>query len=241
MAGYRLSGRRRHRRPHTGRPQAGGLHDRYLDTLDLRLPGPGRARDAVLAEIADGLQLATDRNLATGLPAEQAAHNAETEFGDPAQVAAAFAPELVVGQARRTLRAFLLTGPLVGVWWLVLLAPRPWRLDPVELWAAIPALPLLGAGVATAVTALAATGPVRTWLPEISPRGALTATQAVALICIIGDLTVLGVLAGRVLSGADAVSALAAVATTASLLRLAYATGRVGAGRQTRSDLAANG
>jgi hypothetical protein len=54
------------------------------------------------------------------------------------------------------------------------------------------------------------------WLPESSPRRALTATIAVAALVLLGDLTVLAVYAGSNMPAQP----LAALAITASLLRI---------------------
>jgi len=61
--------------------------------------------------------------------------------------------------------ALLIIGPLVGLWWLLLLAPRPWPPGPGVLWAASPDLPLVGVAVAAAVVILASTGSLIRWLP----------------------------------------------------------------------------
>ena len=43
------------------------------------------------------------------------------QFGSPYAVADAFGGELATGYARRTIAWFIATGPLVGIWWLLLL------------------------------------------------------------------------------------------------------------------------
>ncbi len=196
----------------------------YLAVLADRLHGPRRARVAVLEEINDGLREAIARHGRLGLPPVSAARAAIAEFGTPTAVVAAFAGELAMAQARRTVTALILTGPLVGVWWLLLLAPRPWRPDPVALWAAIPALPLIAAAVVVAVAVLVTTGRLTRWLPETAPRRALTATTAVGLACLAGDLTVLGTLVARAVTAPDSLPlALAGAAAAASLIRLSCA------------------
>ena len=67
--------------------------DDYLAQLAARLPGPARARQAILAELHDGLVEATHTRLTGGAsPAQAAAAAAVTVFGDPTTIAAAFTP-----------------------------------------------------------------------------------------------------------------------------------------------------
>ena len=77
-----------------------------------------------------------------------------------------------------------MTGPLVGVWWLLVLYPTPWRSGVVALFAAIPVFPLIIAAIATAAGTFATTGRLMRWLPEASPRQALLATITVAASAI---------------------------------------------------------
>lgn len=210
----------------------------YLAALADRLGGPRRARVAVLEEITDGLHEAIARHGGLGLPPVSAARAAVAEFGTPTAVAASFADELATAQTRRTVATLILTGPLVGVWWLLLLAPRPWRPDPIALWAAIPALSLIAVAVAAAAAVLLTTGRLTRWLPATAPRPALTVTTAVGLACIAGDLTVLGTLAGRAVTAPESLPlALAGAATTASLIRLSYAARAVHHSLRTRRTL----
>jgi hypothetical protein len=54
--------------------------------------------------------------------------------------------------------AYIITGPLVGIWWLLLLHPYLWRTGLIALLVAIPVIPLIAIAIATAATALATTG-----------------------------------------------------------------------------------
>ena len=117
--------------------------ERYLTELSGRLRGPRDARTRVLAEIHDGLTEAIDAHIAIGTPPDVAASAAISEFGDPATVARSFAAELATASARRTIAIFIATGPLVGIWWLLLLHPAPWRSGVLAALIAIPALPLI--------------------------------------------------------------------------------------------------
>ena len=102
------------------------------------------------------------------MPADAAATAAVREFGDPDVIARSFAEELATASARRTIAAFILTGPLVGIWWLLLLDPAPWRTGIVAAVMAIPALPLIALAIATAAGTYATTGRLMRWLPEAS-------------------------------------------------------------------------
>jgi hypothetical protein len=197
-----------------------GRIEAYLAEVAVRLLGPRRRRTAVLAELRDGLDQATEDHRARGLGAEQATDAAITQFGDPRAVARAFAGELTTAYARRTIALYLVTGPLVGIWWLLLLLPHAWPTGVAALVAAIPVLPVIVPAVVMGAGTLATTGRLMRWLPETSPRRALAATAAVAGLCLIGDLTLLATLG---LSGPPArpVAVVAVVAVAASLTRIA--------------------
>lgn len=198
--------------------------DHFLASLARDLPGPRGARAAALDEIRDGLHQAIAGHTARGLPPQLAAQAAVADLGSPARIAEAFAPEFATIQARSTLLAFLITGPLVGVWWLLLLAPEPWPPRPGVVWAAIPALPLIGVAIAAAVVILATTGSLIRWLPESAPQRALLGTAGVAIGCVLGDLTVLVTLVARSLATTwQAPTALALVAVAGSLIRIPLA------------------
>jgi HAAS len=189
----------------------------YLSDLTAQLRGPHRRREAILTELRDGLEHATQGHIAAGLPPERAAMAAITQFGTPRSVADAFGGELATAYARRTIAAFIATGPLVGIWWLLLLHPSPWRTGLTALVAAIPVIPLVVIAITTAGATLATTGRLMRWLPETSPHRALAATTAIAALCLIGDLTMI---TSYLLSGMPA-RPLAAIAVTVSLTRIA--------------------
>jgi hypothetical protein len=189
----------------------------YLADLAARLRGPRRRREAILAELSDGLDQAAQDHRAAGLPAGPAATAAITQFGAPQAVADAFGGELATAYARRTIIWFITTGPLVGVWWLMLLHATPWRGGPAALFAAIPVIPLIAVAIAAAVATVATTGRLMRWLPETSPHRALAATTAIAALCIIGDLAMITMF---VASGTPP-RPLAAMALAASLIRVA--------------------
>jgi hypothetical protein len=209
MANHRITA-------NTDTPPASAL-DAYLSDLTARLGGPRRRREAILTELRDGLEHATDVHIAAGLPPERAATAAIAQFGTPQAVADAFRGELATAYARRTIACFIATGPLVGIWWLLLLHPSPWRTGLVALVAAIPVIPLIVIAIATAGKTLATTGRLMRWLPETGPHRALTATTAIAALSMTGDLTMITI---YLVSGMPT-RPLAAIAIAASLLRIA--------------------
>lgn len=190
----------------------------YLADLAARLRGPRRRREEILAEIRDGLEDALADRAGSANARGRSAAAAIDSFGTPQAVAEAFAGELATAHSRRAIAWFIATGPLVGIWWLLLLQPRPWRTGAIALLAAIPALPLVAIAIATAAAAMATTGHLMRWLPETTPRQALSATTTVAALCLCGDLAVLAVLAAE---PGRAHHPLAAVAVAASLARIA--------------------
>jgi hypothetical protein len=180
--------------------------DAYLDEVATHLRGPRGRRARILAELRDGLEAA----VADEGPA------AITRFGAPTAVASAFAAELSIAYARRALALYVATGPLVGIWWLLLLHPTPWHHSLTALVVAIPVIPLVAAGLAAAATTFATTGRLIRWLPEASAHGAATAVLAVAGLTVAGDVTIVGV---HLASDAPA-TPLGIVAVAASLTRI---------------------
>jgi len=189
----------------------------YLDDLDTKLLGPRRHRSRILIELRDGLDVATDVHLAAGMTVERAQVAAVAQFGNPQEVAEAFGGELATTYARRAVATYIATGPLVGIWWLLLLQPDLWRTGPIATIAAIPVLPLIAIAIAVAGGTLATTGRLMRWLPETSPRGAAAATIAVAGVSVVADLTMIGLIAASATTSA----LLAIVAVASSVTRIA--------------------
>jgi uncharacterized membrane protein len=207
MAGYRLTP-----------PLADSPVDAYLAELASLLRGPRRRRSQILTELRDGLDHAVDDLVADGLPRAEAEKDAVAQFGTPQRVAKAFTGELATAYARRTIATYIVTGPLVGIWWLLLLQPRPWRTGLIALLIAIPVLPLVVVAVATATTTLATTGRLIRWLPETSPRRALAAATAIAGLVLAADTAVIVIYARSNIPWQP----LAAIAVAASLTRIAF-------------------
>lgn len=201
--------------------------DDYLDALAGSLRGPRRRRRRILAEIRDGLDHAVAGHGASGMSAEQAVTAAIAEFGPPQAVADAFAGELATAYARRTIAGYVITGPLVGVWWLLLLQPRPWEAGIIAVLTAIPVIPLVIIGIGTAAGTLATTGRLIRWLPEAGPRHALGATAVIAALATAGDVSLIALYGRSGLSGPFAVLALAASSTRigCSMVTLRHAAG----------------
>ena len=195
------------------------LIEAYLAEVARRLPAGRRTRAGILDELRDGLYEAVDR---AGQPPAEAARAAVRGFGAPDAVAAAFASELATVRVRRTLWAYVATGPLVGVWWLLAFVPHPWAPagGPGAVWAAIPVLPLIAVAILTAAGTLAATGRATRWVPAASPYQALTAASGVAVACIAVDTAALGALGGSILAGRPLPWLVAGVAVAASLIRI---------------------
>lgn len=169
-------------------PLAAEIVESYLDEVAAGLHGLRQQRKHILAELRDGLSEAINDRYVDGLPPTQVAAAAVASFGDPQRVAGSFGGELATGYARRTVMGYVVTGPLVGVWWLLLFDPEPWRGGPGAFIAAIPGLPTVALAIATAAGVVATTGRLVRWLPEAAPRRALTATTGVAALAAIGDL-----------------------------------------------------
>jgi hypothetical protein len=222
------------------------LLEGWLAAVAARLPGQARTRQAVMAELRDGLHEGLSVHQARGLAAIPAAEATLAEFGDAGQVAHAFAPELAVAYARRVALTLARTGPLLGALWVTALAASPlfkpvmadavvpwrWQWLPGP-WAGLPLVGLvLAIGIPAAVLAVALSGRLSRWLPTGS-RLAPTAAAGAALAGMTVDLTLLGMLSVQALIAPSQLAAVPAIlAAAASLARLALA------GRAARHCLA---
>jgi hypothetical protein len=101
-----------------------GLIASYEAILRAELPLP------LAEEVSDGLAEAYDKYQRLGLVADDAAQAAVAEFGSAQAVVQAFSR---ASPARRIARTLLVTGPLVGMCWaLVLITGKAWEWpDPV--------------------------------------------------------------------------------------------------------------
>jgi hypothetical protein len=189
---------------------------RYLGEIAAALHGPRRRQRRILAELRDGVEQSANVRAARGATPEQALGAAITEFGDPTAIAYAFHPEMAIADARRILAWLLATGPLVGIWWLLLLHPQPWHGSPAELMTAIPVTPMIAVAVTGTLATFAGTGRLIRWIPEAAPATALTAAFSVAALILAGDITVIAVGWSQATS-----TSLGVVAVGASLTRTA--------------------
>ena len=223
-------------------PAAHEIVDGWLGAVGDHLPGPARARRAILTELEDGLLMAFDTHRGRGLPPARAARAAAAEFGDPRTIAQGLAVDLAAAQARRTVLAILPSGPLLGILWLLALiashrvslpippwhAHGPWTLFPMLVAALV-------VGVPAAMLAMAATGRPSRWLPD-RPRLAPTAAATAGIAGIVIDLSLLGMLAAQaILAPSQLAWAPISLAALASLTRLALC------GRAARHCLAIRG
>ncbi len=215
-------------------PAAEPAVEGYLAEVTAWLPGPVRARSGIVAELRSGLLDAADAHRSAGLPSAQAAVAAIREFGDPVQVAVSFRAELAAGQARRVAVTLLVTGPLVGLLWIVTAAashlgirlalPWPWTGQSPGLSVSI-YLVAVAAGVTAwaAIFGIATTGRHTRWLPA-RPRRAPMAAAIAGFGAVSADGLGLALLAAQLAVAPERLSPVpAAAAAAASLVRLMLA------------------
>jgi len=193
-------------------PQSAGYVEEYLRTLGDALPVSDRGRRPILTEVADGLHCAVEAHAQRGLDAVDAERAAVAEFGDPRQLAADFSRQLTVACARRTGLALVLSGPFVGMAWVLASGQGTSVVsNVVSLVAAVPVLALvLVVGVPAAVMA------------SRSSTSAGTAIVA-AVSAIVADALLMGWLLARASTATGMLFAAAGLSAT----RAATATARV--------------
>jgi hypothetical protein len=204
-------------------PAATAVIDAYLADLARQLPAHAPLADDIVAELRSDLVEATQALVRCSVSPPAAAWAATTEFGDAAEVAEAFRPELVVRHARRIGLTLFVTGPLIGACWLasLLLASSgesvAWRWLPLAI---APAL-LIGAP-ATAI-AVASSGRLARWLrPSAGLTGVAVTVAGVA--AGVGDIMLLAVGSALLMMPIPAPSPLVVFAAAASLTRLIFVT-----------------
>jgi hypothetical protein len=184
-------------------PQAAAAVEDYLAKVAARLTGPAGARAAVTDELRDGLLETLEAQRVHGRSRGEATAAAIAEFGDPATVAAGFAPELGAVQARRVALGLLATGPLVGLTWIAAAAVNalpPWRHQLPGLWLA---LPLVGLALLVAAPALGLTVVTTGRLGvRLGHRASFppTAAAVAGLAAMVADLTLLAIITDQVLA-----------------------------------------
>ncbi|HET8680370.1 MAG TPA: hypothetical protein VFM54_00620 [Micromonosporaceae bacterium] len=184
------------------------LIDSYVIELADRLPAQ------IVDEVADGLTETWHHHLTRGLAPAAAARTAIAEFGTPAQVVDAFVDQAA---GRRTARALLATGPIVGACWAAsLLTARAWT------WPVPPAGAVtFAATLVTVVCCLAAAATSR----HSYQRTRLGTVGAASLVAL--DVAMLAV----VLLSAPALVWPMAAAIPASLVRIGLTLRRLPARR----------
>jgi hypothetical protein len=201
--------------------EAASIVDDYVTTVAAFLPVGRRIRHHMAAEIGDGLACAVDARLAHGVVPRDAARAAVAEFGDPQLLASSLAHELAPAAGRRTGATLLVTGPLVGVVWVVAYraGSANWLSNVAAVLSSVPVVPLvLLLAVPAAVVAVAGPyvlGRRLTLPPGLVPVAAIIATSAV----MVGDAT----LVGTTLIHGRGISALIGVAMLVSVVRACLA------------------
>ena len=190
----------------------------YLLDIEARIPRWPLARRSALDELADGLLDAVTHYRSRGLDPDDAAARAVHDCGPASTVAAEFVQVLATGQARRTALTLLLSGPLIGLLWLMTLVPDQ---SPDALLLRIPVLgPLAVTAGATCLLTLLATGPAIRWLPKACPcprRATATACAAASVADVVVLATAIFISFGQP-SSTRWMPGL--IAVSASLLRL---------------------
>jgi hypothetical protein len=186
-----------------------GLIQGYLAALSARLPAP------LVEELTDGLEETRQRYLRMGLPPDNAAQAAVTEFGDPSVIIASFAH---ANPGRQAARRLLRIGPGVGACWAAaLLTARAWTWhvpQPAFILAGITLLAVIGLLTAAALgtryrlaSYAAATGCIGT--------GSLDATAVTGVMLAAPSLTWLILIA--------AAASITRIAISAKAVRVALA------------------
>jgi hypothetical protein len=204
--------------------------EHYLTAVAARLPGSPRSHRDIVAELRSGILDATDTHCSAGLPPAEAVQAAIDEFGDPARVADSFKAEIAAGIARRAAVVVLVTGPLVGVLWIVTAVAS--QIAPHHQWADLSpglqvglSLVAVAAGVTAcgALFGIAVTGRLTRWLPAL-PRRAPAAAAVAGFGAVGADALGLALLGVQLATAAGRLSPWpAAAAAAASIVRLMFA------------------
>ena len=204
--------------------------DRYLAAVQASLPGSRGHRSAIMTELRSGLLDAMDAHACAGLAPVEAAWAAVREFGDPVIVAQGFRAEIAARTARRVAVAVLVSGPLVGLLWIITAAtsqliPR-WQLS--ELSPGIQAGLVLvavaaGATAVCAVVSVATTGRLTRWF-SVRPGQAPAAAAAAGFSAVGADGLGLALLTIELAVAPGKLSPVpVAAAAVASIIRLTLA------------------
>ncbi|MFR9776140.1 hypothetical protein ACL02O_08765 [Micromonospora sp. MS34] len=175
---------------------AAAVLQRYSDRLAQHLVGPHSRRSAILEEVMDGLECATEGNLADCPDREAAARRAVAEWGPPGEVARAYNDATLRLSANRLSLLAVYVLPLLAFSWAYALLSGP-----KGPWVHHPPMLILGLSIATIGVVLclggafsglwrgskvrAAVGP----RDDVITLGALAAI--VGMLCVVGALVML--------------------------------------------------
>jgi hypothetical protein len=216
------------------RQQAVRTIDAYLTRVADDLPGPRRARAAILGELRAGLLDATEAHRLAGLTPSAAARTATGEFGDPIQIAAAFRTELATARARRIALVLLGSAPVIALAWVAAAVgshlgahhglPSQWP-SAAPAWRVALLLAVVGLVVAAcaAAVAVAVSGRLGRRFPDCERLVATSASVSGIAVAAV-DVILLLLLTRQVASAPSALDATpVTIAAVASLMRLLFA------------------
>ncbi|MFE3194830.1 hypothetical protein ACFXHA_37900 [Nocardia sp. NPDC059240] len=166
--------------------------DDYLDDLATRLTGTWWERQAILAEIGDGLHEATEYHRAQGLSLDRAQAAAIGEFGGPTEVADEFVPVLSGKRIHRYGCTLTALGPVIGLLWGTAALLGSFSAVPLSLtiFGLIAMALAVLIGVPCAVAAIASTGRASRFV-RIPTRLAAKALLVTAAVAVFIDATLL--------------------------------------------------
>jgi hypothetical protein len=202
--------------------------EEFVHAVDIRLPGPPRLREDILAELSDGLLEAAEANERAGLERGHAIQVAVREFGRPEALATSFREELMVARGRRTALVLLAMTPIVVALWIAAARSRHATgasrlfdspLDHLAAGLLLAALALCGAW--TIVTS----GRASRWL-DTPPVASLFGAVAIGALTLAGDMLALAVLSARLADFSGPFHKLALAAAIAASCLSALLAGR---------------
>ncbi|MFU8850859.1 hypothetical protein ACNAW0_07715 [Micromonospora sp. SL1-18] len=168
----------------------------YSDRLAQQLVGPHSRRSAIIEEVMDGLQCATEGNLAKCPDVEAAARRAVQEWGSPTEVARAYNDATLRLSANRLSLLAVYVLPLLAFSWAYALLSGP-----SGPWVHHPPMLTMGLSVATIGVVLCLGGALSGlrrgtgMQAAVGPRDRTvtlgTLAAVVGMLCVLGALVVL--------------------------------------------------
>jgi hypothetical protein len=182
----------------------------------------------VVAELHSGLLDAAEAHRRAGMPEAAAAEAAVREFGDPRQVAGAFAPELTARHVRKLTFLLAAASAPVGLLWAHAVQASHPAISRAPLWRWIgePPVPLAAAAfliaALVALGAIAVTGRLTRWLPG-GPRSAAVPAAISGYAAAAADTALFALLVHQLATAPGTLAPLpVAAAASASLARLVF-------------------